>query len=478
MKALSTIKTISIILLVMLAFFQFAIIISDNYSDLSNLFDNKKTPVPSKDIFSYDYVALESIRISDGENNYWDLPRRSDEYYQLQLAANEILKQLSAASLKLVPKSSWDDLLIDQYVMFQYYCTVPLSFVSAYSGSSQGDVKIDKIYQLMFHPVNPDIDFYIFDGNNHYELIYDATNDHLLNSIDYDSIFNFIKYTNFYDENTYKLLGFNPVAYQLRGNNDVKLYTGSPHKYQLAINITPEVIADISTSKDTYDLKDLKSRLLGVMQDRFTTSLSTNQKVFFSNMENQYSISHNGRITYDYFGKQSTGTKGNIDMAYSKALSMMEKVLGLMDEKTSATLVLTDIDYSNQRYYTFSFDYLVEGGKPVYIYDDPNNFSLQHAFTVQANQDNVMKLTGMLRTILTDKKTAVFYENDSMKLLIDKGLHMEDYHIENIYNGYIMNVWSNSSTLSAGVLLQLNKGLTAVPMVLLHFSSTGGDRAQ
>lgn len=473
MKIVNTIKTISIILLVMLAFLQFAIIISDNYSDLSKLFDSN-TPPASKDIFSYDYVSMESIRISDGESNYWDLPRRTDEYYQLQLVANEILKQLSTSPLQYVSKESWVDLLSEKYIMFQYYCTVPLSFVSAYSGKSQGDVGINKIYQLVIHPTSPDMDFYIYDGNSYYELEYDATNDNLLNSIDYDSIFNFIKYTNFYDKNSYKLLGSHPAAYQLRGNNDVKLYMGSPHKYQLAINITPSLIADISTSKDTYDLKELKGRLFGVMQDRFTSSLSSDQKVFFSNMENQYSVSCDGRITYDYFGKQTSTGKGDVDMAYNKALSMMEKVLGLMDEKTSATLVLTDIDYSNPKYYVFNFDYLVEGDMPVYIYDNSTYSDLQHAFTVQASQDIVLKLTGMIRTILTDKQTAAYYENDSVKLLTEQDFHLEDLYIEKLYNGYIMNVKSNSSTLTAGVLLQLEKGLTGIPLVLLQFSSSGG----
>lgn len=475
MKALNTIKTISIIFLVILAFFQFAVIISDNYTGLSNLFDSDNTPLPGKDIFSYDYVALESIRISDGDNNYWDVPRKSDEYYQLQLAANEILKQFSSKSLQLISKNTWDDLLDERYVMFQYYCPVPLSFVSSYSGSSQNGINIDKIYQMMFHPDGSDLDFFIFDGGNYFQLSYDATNDHLLNSIDYDNIFSYIKYTNFYDENAYKLLGYNPLAYQLKGSKDVKLYTGAPIKYQLAINVLPQLIAEISSTRDTYDLKEIKSRLLGIMQDRFTASLGTNQKIFFSNMENQFSVSSDGRITYDYFGKQNN-SKGNVDMAYNKALSMLEKVLGLMDEKTSTTLVLTDIDYSNSRYYTFCFDYLVEGGKLVYITDDPNSINMQHAFTVQANQDNVIKLNGYLRTILTDKQTMVIYENDSLKLFLDHGFHMEDHYIEKIYNGYIMNVWSGSSTLSGGMLVDYNKKLAGIPMVILNFSSIGGDK--
>ena len=137
-------------------------------------------------------------------------------------------------------------------------------------------------------------------------------------------------------------------------------------------------------------------------------------------------------------------------------------------------MVLTDIDYSNPKYYVFNFDYLVEGDMPVYIYDNSTYSDLQHAFTVQASQDIVLKLTGMIRTILTDKQTAAYYENDSVKLLTEQDFHLEDLYIEKLYNGYIMNVKSNSSTLTAGVLLQLEKGLTGIPLVLLQFSSSGG----
>jgi hypothetical protein len=465
MKTVSAIKSISIVLLVMLAFLQFSIIISDNFTGFSNLFGGKSKPLAPRVPFSYDYISLESIRISDGMNNFWDMPRRTDEYYQLQLIATEVLKQIPVSELILIHPKTWEKLLTDKYIMFQYFCTIPLSFVSPGAVNYEESIEIDKIRQLLVRPTSAGVDFYIFDGSSYFQLKYDASKDFLINSIDYDGIFNFIQYTDLFDENTYKLLGFEESAYQINGENDVKLFAGLPLRYQLAISVTPTVISDIMSLEDTYELGEIKSRLLGAMQDRFMASISANHTVFFSNTENQYALSHDGRISYDYFGKQSSAEKGSVDMAYGKALTMLERVLGLMDEKSSATLVLTDIDYSNPRYYIFSFDYLVEG-KLVYIYDNPSSETMEHAFVIQAGQDRVLKMNGILRAIFTDKETYGYYENNTVQLITDMGLHLEDHYIKNIYNGYILNAWSGSSTLMAGMLIEMEKGLKGIPLPL------------
>lgn len=474
MKSISVIKSISIFLLVLLAFFQFFVIFSDNYSGFSNLY-GAKNPGIGKNTFSYDYVSIESIRISDGENNFWDLDRKSDKYLQIKMAANEILKHSYTADLQTIPKVMWDELLSEKYIMVQYYCAVPLSFVSSYTGDAGEHNGLQKIQKMIVQPVETEIDIYIYDGSSYYKLNYDATQDHLLTSIDYDSIFHFVRYSIFYDESTYKLLGIQPTAYLIKGRTDAKLYIGPPQKYQLAINVTPPLISDISSLEDTYDLKALKNRLFGVIQDRYTSSISSNQTVFFSNMENQYAISHDGKITYDYFGKQSTPDRGNIDMAYNKALIMMKRVLGLMEVNPSASIILTDIDYSNQKHYTFCFDYLIDGGKLVYINQNPTSSDMQHAFVIQANQENVLKLTGLIRTILIDKGTSDYYRNDAVKLLTDHSAFISDQSIRNTYNGYILNAWHTSSHLVPALLLDCDDQLLGIPLQVVLFNSDTED---
>jgi hypothetical protein len=257
MKTVSAIKSISIVLLVMLAFLQFSIIISDNFTGFSNLFGGKSKPLAPRVPFSYDYISLESIRISDGKNNFWDMPRRTDEYYQLQLIATEVLKQIPVSELILIHPKTWEKLLTDKYIMFQYFCTIPLSFVSPGAVNYEESIEIDKIRQLLVRPTSAGVDFYIFDGSSYFQLKYDASKDFLINSIDYDGIFNFIQYTDLFDENTYKLLGFEESAYQINGENDVKLFAGLPLRYQLAISVTPTVISDIMSLGIDFQLAEV-----------------------------------------------------------------------------------------------------------------------------------------------------------------------------------------------------------------------------
>jgi len=454
LKSVSVIKSISIGLLVFLAFFQFAIIISGNYSEFPGLFGaflKHDNTYINKSNLPFEYIMIESIRISDGANNFWDLNHKSDEYIQLHLVANEVLKHCYTDDLQYISKNVWDDLLSKRYIMIQYFCDIPLTFLNVFNGDPKDRNGLEKIRKLIIMPGETEINIYVFDGTGYYKLLYTPAQDYLIHGINFDNIFYFVRYSNFYDEKTYQLLDSNIISNFVTGRKEVKVYANPVQKNVLHIPVIPVDIMNIANTVNTYDLKDLKESFLDVTKDRYTLSLGTNNTVYLSNLENQYTITSAGRITYDYFGKKNRFERGDIDLAYNKAVGMLNKFLNLTDKRSNSFVTLTYIDYSNPNHYVFYFDYILDSRDLVLIKNDLNKAELQHAFEITANELNVINANGLLRNIYKDKDgVADFMTNDTQRLILENLSLFSNKIITDIYNGYVI---SQNAYLSPSLLL-------------------------
>lgn len=391
--------------------------------------------------------------ISDGSGSHWLVNRQDRIFKEIIGEAGGYLKSIAEGRLeRLKTPEEWGNISTKQGFILEFKAAIEPDLLKWFTGASKVSGDAPSISKMLIKPdiVNKSLcEIYILSPGGELSK-YAVNNVERPQSMEdmlavYENNENaYRNYVSMRDNNLDKFKPFSP---------DI-LYVVKPPMlwpyYQL------QAAAPVRAARDN----ELAEIMLGSERDRF---IKTDYSGFlqFSNRENIYKVYDDGYLSYKYLADASTSEKGAVGDALKTAYVFISKLNRLTNMK--ADIYLSGIDASHQGYYTFRFDYKLNG-MPVFINlqsKGKDGGSVENAITISASGKRVLQCGWMLRDFAQGQKSLYNDRFDDVMANVKYG----DMAIVDIATGYYLNS-AEEGIFSPSLIIQ-EKGKQSVSAYIL-----------
>jgi hypothetical protein len=422
-KIKETIKSILIIILLIISIVQVGILWGYQSHRLptavfASFFGGSDKAVSSREVRENLFVPYKIV-LSDGYGSHWIVESKDKNYQQVWGEGEKILEGIALkkySQYSSLPESEWSNVTLRAGISFEFkYQISPalLNWFAKTSGSSiiDGDLiasgakdtdleGVPTVWKIKIVPGvgNSMNEAFVNDGEgNVYRYVLGSITREtefreLLAIYEEDSEKGQVReYTTMADSNLAEKLGAPPDS----------LYVIKT-RYWSYNNI------NVSNPRGIGNPVQLAESILGANKERYTENIYSNGTVQFNTSDSLYRVSGDGLLEYSYLKSTSSADKGRLDTALVHAYTLISRVSDLL--RPGAELFISDIDDSNSHYYTFRFDYRVNG-LPVYVrqgesdeesgegeaVEENETGNLASAVEISANGSGVIKCRWILR---------------------------------------------------------------------------------
>jgi len=412
-------KSILMIFLFLLCFFQMGILWSEKNPGVLFSFSQNARGNDFVDIdeVKENYYRPKAILISSGKGDlYWKLDAKSSLYRSIWNDFKEsYLSQIIQSKPSIRDKDyeqSWDYLSKMKSIILEFEYEIPSGIIHWMEDLDSASVStISHIYKIAIHPsedINNDKNtLYVYDGKNVYKYVVTIEQGNMKKE-------DYIKAIETASENESvvsmnRLITYNPITEQRELL--VSLSDEEKKIWDLLLTTPDKIVLkkdNIDRVQD-YLLDEYRGSIVSKMSDDGTN-------IIFSDPEKVYRYYNNGLLEYQYRNKDSV-EKGRVEEALAQALTFIE--YRRRDLIEGAEIILSDIK-DKGRYYTFTFDYVVEDMKVKVL--KTRTGSVEPAIVIDSVKDRVLDAKWYIKTFANNDYSNVynmsffrFYEKQFIK---------------------------------------------------------------
>jgi hypothetical protein len=349
------------------------------------------------------YYRPKSILISSGKGDlYWKLDSKNSLYRSIWNDFKEsYLSQIIQSKPSIRDKDyeqSWEYLSKMKSIILEFEYGIPSGIIHWMEDLDAGSFStISHIYKIAIHPsedINNDKNtLYIHDGKNVYKYVVTIEQGNMKKE-------DYIKAIETAAENESvvsmnRLITYNPITEQQELL--VSLSDEGKKIWDLLLTTPDKIVLkkdNIDRVQD-YLLDEYKGSIVSKMSEDGTN-------IIFSDPEKVYRYYNNGLLEYQYRDKDAV-EKGRVEEALAQALTFIE--YRRRDLIEGAEIILSDIS-DKGRYYTFTFDYVVEDMKVKVL--KTRTGSVESAIVINSVKDRVLDAKWYIKTFANNDYSNVY----------------------------------------------------------------------
>jgi len=459
LKMREHIKSILIIMLVFMSMIQVGILWNDKSHGFPTgffmaVFGEEKVPVTHTVASEKLFVPYRMV-LSSGDDYHWIIAPGSPDYnYFWRLGRDSIKKIVSGEYRKIESNTEWKEVTTRMGVTFAFRTEITPELLSWYLGISEKEREIPSLLKFKIVPDmsrSGSAELYVYSGRGK-PLKYEAGG--LLKDTDIlKKVENYI-YNNVERERqrTYITIEDSKQAERAGMEPDVLYITHGPQLWEYK-NVSAKIPEKLQNASKNTEL--ISNIVLGADKGRFIAVTYEEGTIQFNDANNIYKIFPDGVYEYNYL--QSTGEtdKGSIGEALLNAYRFIDRNYPLLHNTENIDLVITDINKSQNGYYTFRFDYYMDG-VPLHINiksagaGDP----VTSAIVINANEKRVLKCRWLMREF--SYKGSGLYQDKFMQVMMDVPKD-ETKIIRNISIGYVIDNLSDKAVTPSLIIEKTEK---------------------
>lgn len=400
-----SIKISILVFLIALSIVQMTVLLGSEYGFAPEL----GKEVSEANAIKSSYFKPYRVIINKGDNSgVWSLSNDFKEYESLWLDTQNYISAIfdnSSLKFEKMPDNTWWEQISKEVLICDFNVELDQNTVRWFLDKQSGSGDLDGIQKIAISPWDESVKSndkrmcaYVMNSSGIYRVLV-PIGENMKSKKEYLKIINDVKK----DEKMEKyyfakdLYGGAEDLFPIR--EDV-LITSSDKKSYKEIRALKASIPQFTT-----DMDKLEKMLLGKDKDEYMKVKSTNgDKIIFSNVDSQYTVSKDGVLNYAYKGRDYE--RASEYLCLEKALEFIKNKLYLGED---VGLYLSGVA-KKQSSYEFTFDYKAsfkdgEGNIPIsadYSYGD--NLDIKNAIKIEANNKKVWKCKWLMREFTVEQK--------------------------------------------------------------------------